>query len=429
MKASPQTTTVQPPTAALIEGELGPPIVVLSRSEIRAAEVCSIAARYQTLDGWVEGRTDDVVITAAGGERFPILADVFHGAYEELWIVGHTRVARRLAHERLAWPIVSEQALFNYGSDRGTVAVARGAWLYETDEGEFGTISATAHATSHLVVGPVSEQTHANWNQRFRTGMNILAVLPPLMALLALMALVQAFHLSAHWLVMETVLLVAGTALGWWMKSQRWPLRALVETASRTAREFQCAVELLGKRPSTRFPGQALWRAAQATDESSAPACTGSGLSAEKLLQLQKLIGQTLAHLRHESHRLERRERLAQWGTVGAAAVAFACNLYILFVAHALPPEMLAILLPTVIAAVHADNSRRQVADGHLALLDFATQLRFAQEQLLALGTAETRAEQKQSLRAALRLVCKVVGQHQQYLLRRGLAEQPAPPV
>lgn len=47
------------------------------------------------------------------------------------------------------------------------------------------------------------------------------AVMPPVMALLALMALVQAFHLSATWLAIETVLLVAGTALGWWPRATR----------------------------------------------------------------------------------------------------------------------------------------------------------------------------------------------------------------
>ncbi len=64
--------TVEKPTAALVSGEVSEPLVVLSRSEIRNAEILEAQQEFRTADGFVTGRPGDVVVMAYGGEPYPI---------------------------------------------------------------------------------------------------------------------------------------------------------------------------------------------------------------------------------------------------------------------------------------------------------------------------------------------------------------------
>ena len=423
---------VQRPTERLHSGEVGPPLVVISRSEIRTAEVLERAVEFETRDGYVKGRPGDIAITMRSGERFPILADVFYGTYEVIGRVGQRMVVRRLIHERRAWPVVSDHAEFDYGDDRGCVSVAVGGWLYQSDDGDFGVINAEVKLESHVVVGPLDRVEAGDWATRFRYGATLLAFMPPLLSLLALMALAKVAGLHAVFLVAETVLLVCGSAGALWMTRDRWCQRAAVTSAVRVARDFQVAVELLGQRPSLLFPGLALWRAAQTTDVDRADTGHDPGAAAYVALRdrLVQAVGVTLVSIRGEIDRHARAEHVARIATVVTIIAIVICNLVLLTRRHSEGLELLSVWLPSLIGALHAFNARRQVAEKLSVLREFAGQLKFVSDQAFTLFPRHSPGVQAVAdLRTTLRLLCKIVGQHSQRLFAYALAEEPAPPL
>src|ERR1700730_18261930 len=76
------------PPRHLFRGELGEELIVLSIPVVRIAERLGWETQIETADGFVTGRAGDFVITAASGERYPILASVFYGTYQILGSVG-----------------------------------------------------------------------------------------------------------------------------------------------------------------------------------------------------------------------------------------------------------------------------------------------------------------------------------------------------
>lgn len=427
-----RTAGIQRPTERLLSGEVGPPLVVISRSEIRTAEALERPAAFETRDGYVEGRAGDIAITMRSGERFPILADVFYGTYEVIGRVGNRMVVRRLTHERRAWPVVSDHAEFDYGDDRGAVSVAVDGWLYQSDDSDFGIINADVKLESHVVVGPLDRVEAAEWAKRFRSGATLLAFMPALLSLLALLALADVGKHRVAFLVAETALLVCGSAGALWMKRDRWSQRAAVVSAVRIAREFQVAVELLGHKPSLLFPGVTLWRAAQGPDAERAglghepDAATSTALRA----RLAQTVAATLVSIRNEIGRYARTEHAARGATLAAILAIIACNLVLLTHDHIEAVELLSVWLPSLVGALHAFNARRQVVERLAALGEFAGQLKFVSDQLFALVPRHAQPASKavaDDFRITLKLLCRIVGQHSQRLFGYALAEEPSP--
>lgn len=427
-----------PPTPHLTEGRVGEPIVVLSLPDIRNAEVLDATVDFQTADGDVRGRPGDIAVTAYGGERYPIEADVFYGTYEILGAVGARVVARRLIHARTAWPVVSPKVAYNYGPDRGTVTIERDGWLYQSDDDDFGGINPQVKHKGHVEVGPASSLDATPWEDWFRRSAVVLAFLPTVLTLLALGAFASAtilhHDLLTHLLIgIETVLLVASSVLVWWMRKDRWGLKAAVRSSFGVARDFQAAVRLLGYRASGNFPSMSLWRAAQKQTSATPGSVIGAlGTQADALMKdLKNHLGATRDALRHELEHYHRAERIATWSALVALVAIVACNLYLLLVGHAPVMELFAIWLPSLIGALHTFNLRRQVATRVSAIRAFAAQLKFVSEQLYAIvpGAVTALARPADDLESALKVLCKVVAQHAQTQVQLAVAEVPKLPL
>ena len=424
----------------LTDGELGDAIVVLSFPEIRNAELLATRVELLTADGVVHGRPGDVVVMAYGGERYPIEADVFFGTYEVIGSVGPRLVARRLIHARTAWPIVSPSATFNYGDDRGTVVVERGGWLYQSDDDDFGVINVGVMHKGHVEVGPASSLEATDWEARFRRSLVTLAFLPTVLTLLGLLAFASATNTDAQLATRlligsETVLLAAGGLLVWWMRRDRWDLKAAVVSSFGTARDFQCAVALLGCRASSGFPAMALWRAAQlAGPPDIEPVIAGLGSKADALMrELKNRLGKTRDALGNELKRYHTAERIAAWSALAALVVIVACNLYLLLVRHATVPALFSIWLPSLIGALHTFNLRRHLSTRLSAIRTFSAQLKFASDQVFAIVPGSTSAlsdaRTGEDLKATLKVLCKVVAQHTQSQVQLAVLEVPELPL
>ncbi len=435
------------PRLKLTDGELGDAIVVLSFPEIRNAELLATRVELLTADGVVHGRPGDVVVMAYGGERYPIEADVFFGTYEVIGSVGPRLVARRLIHARTAWPIVSPSATFNYGDDRGTVVIERGGWLYQSDDDDFGVINVGVMHKGHVEVGPASSLQATDWDARFRRSLVTLAILPTVLTLLGLLAFASATithtELATRLLIgSETVLLAAGGVLVWWMRKDRWDLKAAVGSSFGTARDFQCAVALLGCRASSGFPGMSLWRAAQLTGPLDIePVIAGLGSKADALMrELKSRLGKTRDALGNELKRYHAAERIAAWSALAALVAIVACNLYLLLVKHAEPlekraavVELFSIWLPSLIGALHTFNLRRHLSTRLSAIRTFSAQLKFASDQVFAIVPGSTSAlsdaRTGEDLKATLKVLCRVVAQHTQSQVQLAVLEVPELPL
>ena len=174
------------PPKHLYRGELGAEIVILSLSDIRIAQCLDREESIETADGPVTGRVGDFVVTA-GTERYPIPATIYYGTYEVLGHAGLRFVGRRLLHARRAWPAISDVE-FDYGPGRGLVGAPKGAWVYQSDENDFGLINPDVQKQAHVVVGTATELAAQNWAERFRRTVSWIALLPPFLSLVALLA-------------------------------------------------------------------------------------------------------------------------------------------------------------------------------------------------------------------------------------------------
>jgi hypothetical protein len=417
------------PTPAFRGSPLGPALCVLSRPEIRSAQQIAEPTRYDTRDGLVDGRPGEIAMTAYGKEQYPIRREIFLGAYEILGRVGPDLVAERLIHVRRAWEVLGDGGTFDYGPGRGVVAVERGSWLCESDDGDFGTIHPSVKEEGHLVVGPEEAEDRVDWRVRAESWSTWLSALPPVLTLLALSAFVAALRPSVPHNVAtaligtEVLLLLAGAAAVWTMRRQRWFLRACVQTAIALGREFESAVELLGHPLSARFPGMAMWRAAQAR-----PADAGARpRSADDAALLQSLHEATVRRLRlldDEMHHAHWREAAASWATLVAFGLVLAANVALLVGPHLVVVELLAIWIPALVSAIHSFDWRRRTAERVTAMCQLADRLRFAQQRLLADGRTPGPARD-----AVLRVLCAAAAQHSQHELKLALAAEAPLPV
>lgn len=424
----------------LVHGSHGEALVVLSRPEIRQAQRVAQAAPLMTADGRVTSRPGDVRIRA-NNEEYPIKAEVFYGTYEVLGSVGEEMIVRRLMHTRRAWPITSDDAIFSYGPGRGDVAIARGGWMYQSDNDDLGVINSDAHRRSHAVVGPECEQAAGNWTSLFRFAATALTFLPALLTALGLAAFVAyaVWHdhsLSKALLALETILLLAGAGLLYWMRRQRWMLRAAVQEGSRLELAFQCAVRLLGHRASDEFPGMALWRAAQSPQEGLADLHLSRNdpeVDADLTL-LKSTLGKERAALLHEFHAHHRTEQVAMWAGLASLALICTFNAWLVFLSHSVSLEVMVVWLPSLIAALHAHNHRRQVTQRASGTGDLLAELQFVSERILAdsaggSASLHADAQARSRLAAALAVLCKTIGVHTQARWRFALAAHPQLPV
>lgn len=417
------------PTPAFRGSSLGPELRVLSRPQIRSAEQIVEMTRFDTRDGLVIGRPGDIAITAYGKEQFPITREVFLGTYQILGRVGKDLVAERLIHVRRAWEVLGDGGTFDYGPGRGTVQVARGSWLYQSSDHDFGTIHPDVKIEGHLLVGPMDTADRTNWCARTsRLGL-LLGALPPVLILLALLSWIAFMHLhDLHWVSplvtgAEILLLLLGAAAVWQMRRQRGFLRTCVEKAMSLGHEFESAVELLGLMPSTSFPGMALWRAAQSRTTDADP--NRSHVNDPALLEvLHDALVRRLRLLDNEIHHAHRREAIASWGTFVAFAVVVATNVWLVLVAHDTVAEFVVIWIPALVSAVHAFDLRRRTAERVSVMQELADRLRFAQVRLRADGDAPGPARD-----AALRVICAAAAQFSQRELKLALAADAPLPV
>lgn len=439
------STPTRSPTKQLLRGEISGPILVISIRDVRSAELLSHDTELLTADGVVLGRPGDVVITMPqGGERYPILKSVFYGAYQ---IIGQSQnhvVAQRIMHIRRAWPVISDDAEFNYGADRGRVTVARGGWLYQSDDDDFGLINASVKHTSHTEVGSERAIAGQDWAARYRIVTLGLTFLPPVLTLLALLAFAQpevsnvaSKSLPSLLLALETVLIAAGVALFGWLRADKWTLKASVKSGLELARRFQPAVELLGQRPSIDFPNMTLWRAAQ-DPETGSPCARVAPTEQQQalLLKIKQEIAALLESIRASLHRHHRQERLATGMTLTAVSMIIVCNclLTLMQPSHRGPAagagviELLAIWIPSLIGSIHAFHFRRRTSQHGETLSEFRAQLEFVKVRIYA-PVPEDDHSARQALCANLRLLCKIIAHYNQREIEYALADQPQVPV
>lgn len=414
------------PTPAFTGSQLGPPLLVLTRPEIRSAEELGVPQRFDTRDGIVHGRKGDFAVTAYGGERYPILADVYYGTYEVLGKVGTDVVGQRLIHVRRAWEVLDDGATFDYGPGRGKVPVERGSWLYQSDEKDFGTIHPQVKLRGHMEVGRQDEIMTAGWRKRLELWTYLVGVLPPLLTALALGAFAaMLIPGTPRWIAdvlifSEVVLLLIGGMIVFVMKRQRWFIKACVEAALNLGKEFQVAAQLLGEKKSTQFPGMALWRAAQMP--SKPPTYNNEQ---EQLKDLNSVTALTLRRIENAIFVSRRQARLASWISFAAFLTVLCGNLYLLF---AQKPwfvlEFVVIWLPVLVAALHGVDLYRRTAERVAAMRFFSDQIRFARTRLFEVeDSLNPRRE------AALKLICRAAAQYTQHELRIALSIEPEIPV
>lgn len=432
-----QTIQVNHLKQKLISGADSPEtLVILTLPEIRNAEILHASKTFNTADGDVVGRHGDVAVTAYGHEQYPILDSVFYGTYEIIGSVGARLVARRLIHARHAWVIISEGAEFNYGEGRGTVGVLKDSWRYQSDDDDFGVINAGVKDKAHAIVGTKESIEQIDWERLFRLSTTALAFLPTFLTLLALVAFAMMqsglVWASSCFIFIETILLIIGAGYVYYMRKNRFELRAAVRSGVRLAKDFQVSVELLGHRSSFEFPSMSLWRAAQMPSPTLAEIETPAGWT-ELVKKLKNQLHATQDTILYQLKRHEAEEQIAKWGSIVAVIAIICCNAYLLCVDHSIKTELFAIWLPSLVGALHAFNSRRQVGQRIDALQELSAELKFLQHQLLRFVRVETAAPPDampiEDFKATVRLLCKVVGQYTQRQMRFALAETPDLPV
>lgn len=425
------------PTDSLLRGSVSESMYILTLPDIRHAEYIRTSRIFGTADGAVLGRVGDVAITGYGGEEWPIKRDVFLGTYMLLGMVGDYLVAQRLIHVRRAWRIESDDAVFDNGDNRGQVAAPRDGWLYQSDEDDFGYINPEVNRVGHVEVGGEKTTDVKPWNDIYTAAGTVLTCLPSFLALLALLA----FAVSSHWhelatllIAGETVLLLGGAALVWVMRRWKWALKACTQEALELCLQFQPAAQILGEKASRRFPGMALWRAAQQEMLPNGPLPPKGAHADPDLEQLVMTeIASTLAFLKHEIHRRHRHERGAALATVGVLAAIVCANGCVLSNQCRVPHDALevaAIWLPSVIGAAHAYAFRRRLADRIGAMREFSAQLKFVQTRLLQIRSDPSLSDPDGTrMTANLRLLCRFVAEHSQREIRFGLWSEPEVPV
>lgn len=418
------------PTPLFKGSALGPTTIILSRPEIRSAQVITRKETFDTYDGLITGSPGDIAITAYGKERYPIKNKVFLGSYEILGRIDHDLIAERLVHVRYAWEVLDHGSTFDYGDGRGVVEIKRGGWLYQSDVEDFGTIHPDIKVKSHFLVGHKPEIIGSNWQTRSENMTNILSTIPPFLSLLALLAfastsqLGQGNKISAAITLVETLILIVSAFFFWKMRHRRWLLRACVQKAIELGLEFKSAAELLGHTPSTDFPGMVLWRAAQSKRPESSTTSTPPEREKELLNDLHGAITNRLHKIKSEIKRIQTREEIASKATTLAFTAVLLANALLLLNHHGLLIEITVIWAPAAVAAIHTFDLRRRTAERVAIMQHFYDRLSFAQSRLRADNgeTASTRT-------TILRLICTAAAQFSQRELKLAISLEPPLPI
>jgi hypothetical protein len=369
------------------------------------------------------GREGDFAVTSHEGERYPILRDIFLGAYETVGRIGRDVVARRLIHVRRAWEVLEDGASFDYGPGRGRVPVSRGSWLYQSDDDDFGIVHDKVKHNGHVEASEEQALSNIDWGRRRDRWVLVLGTLPCVLSLLALCALLSpVIAPTLGWLAptlicVEIALLVAGVAAVVVIKQQRWVLKACTHSALELGREFQVAARLLGQPESSQFPGMALWRAAQA------PRPVVATDVPDLLETLKSALAGRLHKLRQGIERAHRREVLVRILTGAAVVIVLLANLSLFRGGHSLLAELAVVWLPTLIAAMHGIDLRRRSAERLTAMRTFADELRFVHRRLY-----EREASSIDERNAVLVVLCRSAARYGQHELQLALAvEAPIP--
>jgi hypothetical protein len=403
------------PSALLSTKDLGQELVVLSTSEIRTAERAEQAIVVETADGPVRARLGDFIVSMPNGERYPIRPAIYFGSYEVVSVVGRWHVGRRLRHPRRAWPVRTAALEFDYGAERGVVSATRGAWLYQSDEHDFGLINEAAQRVSYAVVGTATELASRDWRARFTLLSSTLIGLPPVLIGISVLAL--SFHaVTDALLIVEALLLLLGAGAAWWSRRENWPLKAALVAGQQMARDYQAAVAALGLPTSDRFPMMTLWRAAQDDAAGQAPPTTN------QLRDVKDLVDRTVDQLRKEAeghHRAARFTGLLPW----AVAFAMLACVPVLLATHHQGLKLFTIWLPSVLGAAHAWHWHRQVEQRAHAAGEMSRMLLFVKTRLVALAPREE-SDHESEVVASLRMLCLCVAQHSQGELCMAAAEE-----
>lgn len=404
---------------------LGDELVVLGVSEIRIAERADRDQVIETADGPVRARPGDFIVSMPSGERYPIQACIFFGGYEILSVVGRWFVGRRLRTARRAWPVTAPAIELDYGTDRGIVSASCGAWVYQSDEQDFGVINEDAYSATYEVVGAAAELTRCDWHARFARLTTAVILMPSLLIGISLLALTFPM-IGTALLVVEAVLLLVGVGAVWWSRRAKWSLKAAVVAGRQIARDCQVAVAALGSPVSDRFPIVALWRAAQ--DTASGPA----QLTPENLRNVKNMIDRWREYIRHESERHHRAESIVEALPWAAAILMLICMCWVL-VTHDVDVKLFSIWLPSVVSTAHAWHWHGQVSQRAQAAIDMARMLRFVKTRLTALAPHDeidpADAVREGEVIAALRMLCLCAAQHSLRELSLAAAEEAHVPV
>lgn len=245
----------------------------------------------------------------------------------------------------------------------------------------------------------------------------------------ALVAYASAFlhHelLARVLLTIEAVCLVLGVGSFWWIRKDKWVLKSALLAETTIAKEFQSAVEILGRRPSQLFPSMARWRAAQ--DEQK----NDLNLSSSPLSNRKDQVGKTYERLQKEiegHHATEAIATTLSWFSAVAILLCIGDAIY----AHAFVSELVAIWLPSAVSAVHGAVWRRQLVQRISAGKEFLSELSSVQKQMNAPVPGDKVKENEkdtETLIATLRALCQSAGEHTQRRLQFAIAEDPSIPV
>lgn len=419
-------TSIRPPQA-VFDGTCGPPLLIIAKNGLRSAERVSQSVLVNTADGDVIAGPGDFVVAMPTGERYPISADIYFGTYEVLNQVGESYIGRRLLHPRLAWPIISDGAELSYGKKRGTVAVTKGAWIYQSNDEDYGAINRKAKNVSYTVVGSAEELSNRNWRKKLSKATRLITALPAILIALSLFALYSWnrswSELAEFSLVIEVILLAAGATITWWIRNNKWALRAAVFECFEDAACFQVVAEALGLKPSTKFPSMVLWRAGQEGD-----ATISLQANQTQLKSIKSVIDHFSERINKQIVHLKREEALIDWLSW---IVVFAVMLCLVTASmfHWLIPKLIAIWLPSAIGTAHAWTWQRQSLHRLGAYSELLQELRFVRSKLVALAPDNQVSESnKKELATYLRMLCLCVARHGQREIQFTTTPQPIPP-
>lgn len=411
----------------LVHGDVGNELIILAKPELRQIEFLSNSKQLKTLDGFVQGRRGDYVVSTTGGEQYPILASVFLGAYQIVGRVKNHIIAKRLIHVRRAWPIISNHAEFNYGDDRGTVRGLKNGWIYQSDDNDFGLVNREEKEKGHVVVGPASTLHDINWRRRKNLLSNFLTSVSPILTLLALLAFAAYTELNKPQvatvlLSMELALLALTLAVSQLSSRNNWSLKAAAATGDIVASKLQVAAEILGQSSSSKFPGMTLWRAAQLD------VAIPTVLSSSKLRELKTTLSDLQQNTFDEVAHYARAERISRFIVISTISIMISLLIYLLAFQHHWQIELVAIWLPSVVGAVHAFDARKKMDHRAMSARSFFSEIKFVGDELYRIlpndSDIQPNSVAHQEVTALIKALCKFAGDYSQNELELSIQEK-----